>query len=324
MQKRIEKGRVGRLAGVLVCWFLAAGGFAQAAQDAPPNSGSSQAPAPASPSASDVGDWWLGVQCRPVDEALGAQLGLAEAQGLIAEKIVPESPAAKAGLRRHDILVTAGGKTLKAAPDLIAAVNAVDGKDLVVEYLRNGRKDKVTLQPQRRPEWARSARMAQESQLLRKWLQQFQSADPGSPLRFRFIHPGAILPGDAPSYPPLPENVSITITKRGSEPAKVVVTRDEKKWEAAENELDKLPKDLAPYAKGMLGRSFLDSHGVIQSYEFVPDWVGSASAGTKEGSPPDTAEEEANGPVQRRLEKMNRQLDELRRSVDELRKERSR
>ena len=36
-----------------------------------------------------LGDYWLGVECRPVDDALRAQLGLPEDQGLVVENVVP-------------------------------------------------------------------------------------------------------------------------------------------------------------------------------------------------------------------------------------------
>lgn len=327
MHHRLQKGWA---AGLALSWMIAATALAEPPQQASNRPESSAAKSPASqagsnPSASpETSDWWLGLQCRPVEEGLRAQLGLGETQGLIVEKIVPKSPAEKAGLRRHDVLVSADGKPLKSPLDLIGVVNAAEGKKMAVECVRSGQKDKVTLQPERRPEWARppqpSAKAIEQAQLLRKWFEQLQSGEPGAPLRFRFIHPGAILPPGAPSCPPLPANVTITISKHGGELARVTVTRDHDRWEVAENELDKLPKDLAPYAKCMLGRTLPDLNDAIQLYELVPD-PAELQAG---GSPPaagETAEGEASQAWQQRLEQMNKQLEQLRRSIDQLRRE---
>jgi membrane-associated protease RseP (regulator of RpoE activity) len=320
MHKRFGNCRAGWLGGLVLSWMMAAAAYAQPSQKVAPPPDASHGPARAVEAAADTSDWWLGVQCRPVDEALRTHLGLAGAEGLVVEKVVPESPAQKADLKRHDVLVTADGKPLKSPADLIGVVRGKEGKPLVLGYLRGGQKHEVAVAPQHRPEWARvmgpSAMTAEESQLLRKWLQQLQAGEPGEPLRFRFIHPGTILPPDAPAYPPLPPNVSIAITKRGSDLAKVTVTRDDKKWEVAENELDKLPKDLAPYAKCMLGRTVPDAGGAVQLYELMPE----GAEPTQDGG----VASAQSAPTDKRLEMMNQQLNQLRSLIEELQKERTR
>lgn len=275
-------------------------------------------------------DWWLGVQCRPIDEALRTHLGLAESEGLVVEKTVPNSPADKAGLQRHDVLLSVDGKPLKSPLELIEAVNAAEGKKLTLQYFRGGQKSDMAITPEHRPDWAQgtasNARIAQESEMVRRWLEQLQPGSPGAPMRFRLLHPGTILPSDAPAHPPLPANVSVTITKRGGDLARVVVTRENEKWEVAENELDKLPKDLIPYVEFMLGRTAPGSKDAARLFEFAPDWVGRGQAtGSGAGSPsveaPEARQRET---LEERLDKMNQQLDQLQRSVEALRQERAR
>lgn len=273
--------------------------------------------------AKPAADWWLGLQCRPIDEALRTHLGIAEAEGLVVEKTVPNSPAEKAGLKRHDVLVSVDGKPLKSPLELIDAVNAAEGKSLTLKYLRGGQTHEVAVTPEHRPEWAQTGgpgpRTAQEAEMVRRWLEQLQPGSPNAPMRFRFLQPGTILPPDAPAHPPLPANVTITITKHGGDLARVTVTRDSEKWDVAENELDKLPKDLVPYAEFMLGRSWPGAKESVRLFEFAPDWSGR--------TPPPAAE--APEPSQRqaldeRLDRIDRQLEQLQRSLDALRQERGR
>jgi hypothetical protein len=47
---------------------------------------------------------WLGVSVEEGSEALAAQLGLASGSGLVVTYVSPESPAAKAGLQKNDVL----------------------------------------------------------------------------------------------------------------------------------------------------------------------------------------------------------------------------
>lgn len=48
----------------------------------------------------------LGMQCRRVPAALATQLGLAEGRGILVEAVEADSPAAGAGLERHDVILT--------------------------------------------------------------------------------------------------------------------------------------------------------------------------------------------------------------------------
>jgi hypothetical protein len=51
--------------------------------------------------------------------------------------------------------------------------------------------------------------------------------------------------------------VSISISKAGDQPAKVVVQRGNDKWEVTEKELDKLPADIRPSVEQMLGQGMM-------------------------------------------------------------------
>ena len=89
---------------------------------------------------------FLGVITRPVEPELAAQLGLTEGLGLIVEEVVPDSPAATAGLQRHDVLKQIGDQ-LVANPAQLAALVRHFGKDAetAMVLVRKGQEQKLTV-----------------------------------------------------------------------------------------------------------------------------------------------------------------------------------
>lgn len=264
-------------------------------------------------------DYWLGIECYPVPAPLQAQLNLPEQQGLLVESVVPDSPAAKAGIKPFDILMKVGDKPLKAPGELIEAVEAAKDKEVSLEVLRGGKPQKIKAKPVRRPEG--EAAMPHEPHAgeadwatLRKWLEQTRQQlerhviTPEMPaLRFRFLHPGAILPPVAP----LPPNTTVSVTKKGNEPAKITVTRDNEKWEVTENELGKLPPDLRPHVEQMLGRVAFGVQGR----------VGEPRRPEAERPPRDAPPEQpgAERRMERQMDLINRRIEQLQNTVNEMR-----
>lgn len=48
---------------------------------------------------------WLGVEIVPVDEAIAKQFGLSKKQGVLVNRVLKDTPAEKAGLKRGDIII---------------------------------------------------------------------------------------------------------------------------------------------------------------------------------------------------------------------------
>ncbi len=88
---------------------------------------------------------FLGVVTQPVPPALSNQLGLDEGFGLVVEDVLPGSPAAAAGIHRHDILKRINDQHLISQDQLATLVQAA-GKDVEVTLtvLRKGQEQKVT------------------------------------------------------------------------------------------------------------------------------------------------------------------------------------
>lgn len=83
---------------------------------------------------------YLGVAVGGVDDVVASQLGLEEGFGLAVQRVVPESPAATAGLRRGDILVRFEDQLLTDGRQLGLLVRRHKAGEVVtVTYLRGGR-----------------------------------------------------------------------------------------------------------------------------------------------------------------------------------------
>jgi len=265
-----------------------------------------------------VGDYWIGLQCHPVPPPVQAQLKLSQDEGLFVASVVPDSPAMQAGVKEYDVLLKANDKPLGTVQDLVEAVQAAKDQPLKLDLVRGGEKMTFEVKPTKRPEQppAGPGAPGSEWEQMRRWIERARPGEEGRPpLRFRFFHPGTILPPGATAEA-LPENMSVTILKEGKQPAKITVTRGDDKWEIGENELDKLPADVRPHVERMLGRGPHEPDA-LQFFDFVP--------GASPATPAITPESpQAPGRVEKRLESLERRLDQIRKSLDEMRENRPR
>jgi S1-C subfamily serine protease len=110
---------------------------------------------------------YLGISGTDVNSQIVDVLNLDVDSGAMVQSVVPESPAAKAGLQAGDTTVTAAGQRVKAGGDVIVAADgepvdsmsdviaAVDSKqpgdDLQLTVLRDGQQHDVTVQLAERP-----------------------------------------------------------------------------------------------------------------------------------------------------------------------------
>ncbi len=109
--------------------------------------------APGSPQAmpGQVGQYWIGLFVEPVAAEQRKKLEVPDDRGLAVQAVSPESPAAKAGIKAQDVILTAGDRAMKSVPDLVRAVEQAKDKDLVLEIIRDGKKQKITVKPAKRP-----------------------------------------------------------------------------------------------------------------------------------------------------------------------------
>ncbi len=92
----------------------------------------------------------IGVSLSEVPDSLRAHLSLPEGIGIMVGAVVPDSPAAKAGLQQYDLLLKSGDRDLKVAKDLQEIVDSSEGKVVTVSLQRKGQPVSVDLTPVKR------------------------------------------------------------------------------------------------------------------------------------------------------------------------------
>lgn len=91
----------------------------------------------------------IGIQMEPVAPPLTAQLNLEPGVGLMISQILPESPAAKAGLQIYDIVLYAENSKLRSASDLTGLVQKAGqaGESLGLVLVRGGQEMSAEVLP---------------------------------------------------------------------------------------------------------------------------------------------------------------------------------
>ncbi|MFP6611783.1 MAG: PDZ domain-containing protein [Pirellulales bacterium] len=279
---------------------------------------------------------WVGAMCVPLEGALRSQLRLPEGQGLLVMDVVADSPAAKAGLQRHDVLLKAADQPLADVPSLSKVVAV--GEKFSLQLLRGGQKTTLDVEPADRPEGQFSADTPLvrdiQSRPLRDWLEQFDgrsaltwpptiTAAPEGQRRFklRFFHPGQAL-GQAEQRK-WPGDLSIGISRQGGEALKITVEQGEEKWEIGREELGELPAKLRPFVERMLSGG---SNASIPVPDFqrdleieLPDVDFSelSEPGDLNITPPLPLPRNLDKDIRKQLEDLNRRLQELQNQLSE-------
>ena len=269
--------------------------------------------------------YWIGVVGAPVEDVVRVQLGLPEGQGLVIQSVVPDSPAAAAGLQEYDILTELDGQPLQDLGQLITAIEAAKETPIKVTGIRQGKSMVSTITPEKRPEemvWSQPPYGSVpsgsgwegpqvDSDALRQWVDKLarNPNQPGPPMAFRFFGPGIPQDEEGEGFS---GNLSVQINKEDDRPARIVVKRDEETWEITEDQIDQLPEDLRGYIRGMLGKN-----GNLQMY-VLPSHGGHGSGGPDMPLPmlPDVPMPPN---IQQQFDQMNQRMEEMLEQLKELR-----
>jgi serine protease Do len=95
-------------------------------------------------------DYYIGVGVAHPDDTLRAHVELPAGVGLVATEIVPNSPAAKVGVKVHDVLLEMDGKPLDSPETLVAQVQAAKNKATPLKLLRAGKPLTLSIAPELR------------------------------------------------------------------------------------------------------------------------------------------------------------------------------
>lgn len=89
---------------------------------------------------------WLGVTIQDMDQKLADSFGLDKPKGALVANVNPDSPAAEAGLKAGDVILSYDGKPIDRSGLLPPMVGATpSGSKVPVEILRNGHAETVTV-----------------------------------------------------------------------------------------------------------------------------------------------------------------------------------
>ncbi len=95
---------------------------------------------------------WLGVALQSLDDDLTQRFGLDNANGALVTAVLPESPAAEAGIRMGDVIVEWNGKPVADPAELSFAVAATRiGSKATVVLFRDGRRREFEVTVAERP-----------------------------------------------------------------------------------------------------------------------------------------------------------------------------
>jgi serine protease Do len=96
---------------------------------------------------------WLGVQIQEVTPEIAKSLGLPKAEGALVADVTPGSPAAKAGLKQGDVILTYDGHHVAKVRDLpIVVAQTPVGQEAKVEVFRHGKEEHVDIAVGQMPE----------------------------------------------------------------------------------------------------------------------------------------------------------------------------
>jgi membrane-associated protease RseP (regulator of RpoE activity) len=232
----------------------------------PPNEGPDLQNQPGTVEAPAAPKYWIGLVGGPIGEhhPLRAHLDIPEHEGLLVASVVPDSPAAKAGLKQNDILLRANDTELREMQDLVELVRTAGEKQgqIAIEVLRRGQRETVYITPEERPTDATPPQgnfghafgqdfgLPNGAEFPQDLLREFGDV----PFEFRQFGPGVIVGGGG-SVADLPNGVSVSITKEDNQPARITVKRGEDTWEIVGDDpasLNQLPEDLRPFVDQML------------------------------------------------------------------------
>jgi C-terminal processing protease CtpA/Prc len=93
----------------------------------------------------DDGSSWLGVETHEVTADKAKELKLSAERGVVLGKIVPDSPAAKAGLKENDVVTEINGQRVEGAAQFRRMIREIPaGRSIQLTVWRDGRSQTVS------------------------------------------------------------------------------------------------------------------------------------------------------------------------------------
>lgn len=212
----------------------------------------------------------IGLDCAPSDPALKSHLRLDGDTGLTVNMVLPNSPAAIAGILQYDVVVEANGHAVGQVIDLVRQVNDAGENEMSVTLIREGEEHLVKVTPEKRDEnEMQRLRTGFRNQLgqampgfetmgpeIQELFKQFPQMNQMGNGAFRRINPGFAIP----ALPDIPNDFNIRIERNND---KITVQQGNDRYEVTIDTLDQLPDDIRPMVENMLNRGRFSLHGLF-------------------------------------------------------------
>ncbi len=209
--------------------------------------------------------YWIGIRGRRVmSPVLRTQFQLAGDLGVVVEEVVPDSPAAKADLRKHDVILNAGGEPVLDMTVLQNLVRETGAKPIELQIIRLAKETTLTVVPEQPPKRAFSGfenpnnnplfgfrgqlglHDLGQSEQLRKMLESLQQQ--------RGVDGGGLF-GPGVMMGEMPNGVAVTMTREGNGPVKITVKQGDQSWDIVGDDqkaIEQLPENVRPIVESML------------------------------------------------------------------------
>ncbi|MCG8448131.1 MAG: PDZ domain-containing protein [Pirellulales bacterium] len=266
--------------------------------------------------------YWIGIRGRSVaSEVLRTHLQLAEDMGVVVEEVIPDSPAAKAGLQKHDIILRADGDAVDNMAVMQKHVRKGGDKPIELKIIRYGKQEKLVIVPELRPQqfseqdagprgdrwgrWGGDPQDLLDQQMLRG--QERLNAQ-------RWFGPGIILEGQRLDLSAMPKGLSVSVERRNDGPAQITVKKGDQTWNIEgddEKALQQLPDEVRSSVERMLGGQGLGNLGGRVPLDFDVDSLLQGLPrrfGDRKGG--------AQDPIDQRILELERKLQDLQERVE--------
>ncbi len=105
---------------------------------------------PSNSTADELKPWRIGLMVEPIDASLRDHLDIPEKSGVVVTKILENGPAAKAGIKSKDIILSANGRAVGSFDILKESVeaSAKNGKELRLSVMTKGVRRDLVIKPE--------------------------------------------------------------------------------------------------------------------------------------------------------------------------------
>ncbi len=220
---------------------------------------------------------WLGIMLKDIEGDLARYLESDE--GILVDSVVEESPAAKAGIKEGDILLSVGETKLTKPQELLKVMGGLEaeGASLEIRLLRKGEEKTVEVVPAARPESEEilvreledlhlDLKEGEEAgEALKKALGRLRVGELGEDVNIlRFGNPSmvfrtrdhnAAVEGDLEAVIVRDvdgDKIEVKVVRKNDKPATITVTHGDEVTEYTEENLNEMPKEISVIVEPMI------------------------------------------------------------------------